>query len=126
MPLNENEERILQEIERRFYAHDPDAASRIGSTSLPKYLARNCRWAVLGFIGGLVILLVAFASSWVLGVVGFLVMVVSTVVLIRNIHQIGRFGLQQFGAVMGTHNLSEVIDDAARRLRRRLGQDGDD
>ena len=53
MPLNENEERILNEIEQRFYANDPESARRIGSTTLPKYLARNCKWATLGFVVGL-------------------------------------------------------------------------
>ena len=74
MPLNENEERILQEIEQRFLAHDPESANRLGSTTLPKYLARNCKWAALGFLAGLVVLLVGFASSWVVGVFGFAVM----------------------------------------------------
>ena len=50
MPLNEHEERILHEIEQRFYAHDPDSARRIESTTLDAYLARNCRWAAAGFV----------------------------------------------------------------------------
>ena len=81
MPLNENEERILQEIEQRFLAHDPESANRLGSTTLPKYLARNCKWAALGFLAGLVVLLVGFASSWVVGVFGFAVMLGSAIVL---------------------------------------------
>jgi hypothetical protein len=71
VPLSEDEERILNEIERGFYRHDPRSAKRISGTTLPRYLARNCRWALLGFIGGLIILLVSFASSWILGLVGF-------------------------------------------------------
>ena len=56
MPLNEHEDRILQEIEQRFYDHDPESARRIDSTTLPRYLARNCRWALLGFLLGLIVL----------------------------------------------------------------------
>src|ERR1700722_16476660 len=93
LPLNENEQRILHEIEKRFHAEDPESARRLGSTTLPGYLARNCKRAALGFVAGLVILLVAFASSWILGVLGFLVMVVSAVVLIHNLHRMGRFGI---------------------------------
>jgi hypothetical protein len=90
VPLNENEERILQEIEQRFYANDPESAHRIGSTTLPKYLARNCKWAALGFGAGLVVLLIGFASSWIVGVFGFLVMLVSAIVLTHNLRRMGQ------------------------------------
>ncbi len=125
MPLNENEQRILQEIEKRFHAEDPESARRLGSTTLPGYLARNCRRAGLGFVVGLVILLVAFASSWILGVVGFLVMVVSAVVLIHNLHRMGRFGIQQIHSSASHQRFGEALDDATRRFRRRFGRDGE-
>jgi Protein of unknown function (DUF3040) len=125
VPLNENEERILQEIERRFYAHDPESAKRISSTTLAKYLARNCRWAALGFIAGLVVLVVGFASSWVVGVVGFLVMVVSAVILVRNLRRMSRLGLEHMSRSLAGGNLGQAIDDAAKRFRRRLGRDED-
>lgn len=125
MPLNENEERILREIEERFHAHDPDSARRISSTTLPRYLARNARWATLGFVGGLVILLVGFASSWIVGVFGFLLMVVSAVALIRNLHRMGKFGLQQLKSQTSERNLGQAIDEATKRFRRRFGQDDD-
>jgi hypothetical protein len=117
--LNENEERILQEIERQFHAADPKSAKRIGSTSLPRYLARNSRWAALGLLVGLVILVVGFASSWIVGVFGFLIMVASTVVLIQNLRKMGRLGIQKLVQTFGGENLDEVT----RRLRRRFGHD---
>jgi Protein of unknown function (DUF3040) len=123
LPLNENEQRILHEIEKRFHAEDPESARRLGSTTLPGYLARNCKRAALGFVGGLVILLVAFASSWILGVFGFLVMVVSTVILIHNLHRMGRFGIQQIHSSTSHQRFGEAMDDAAKRFRRRFGSD---
>jgi Protein of unknown function (DUF3040) len=125
VPLNEDEQRILREIEQRFHADDPDSAKRIGSTTLPGYLARNCKRAALGFLAGLVILLVAFASSWILGVFGFLVMVISAVVLIQNLHRMGRFGIQQIHSSNRRESLGEALEDAARRLRRRFGREGE-
>jgi len=125
VPLNEDEQRILREIEERFHAEDPDSAKRIGSTTLPGYLARNCRRAALGFLAGLVILLVAFASSWILGVFGFLIMVISAVVLIQNLHRMGRFGIQQIHSSSRRESLGEALDDAARRLRKRFGRPGE-
>jgi hypothetical protein len=123
--LNENEQRILEEIERRFYAHDPDSARRIESTTLPRYLARNCRWATLGLLAGLAILVVGFASSWILGVFGFLIMVGSAVLLIQNLRRMGRFGMQQMAKSMSGRNLGEAIEEAARRFRQRFRSDGD-
>jgi hypothetical protein len=123
VPLNENEERILQEIEQRFYANDPESAHRIGSTTLPKYLARNCKWAALGFGAGLVVLLIGFASSWIVGVFGFLVMLVSAIVLTHNLRRMGQHGWRQVTASLRGRKFNEAVDDAARRLRRRLGND---
>ena len=123
MPLNEDEQRILQEIERQFHADDPESAKRIGSTTLPRYLARNCRWAAFVFLLGLIILVVGFASSWVVGIFGFLVMVAAAVVLIQNLHKMGRLGLQQVSRSIGGHNVSGALDDAAKRFRQRFSKD---
>ncbi len=126
MPLNEDEERILAEIERQFHATDPDSAKRISSTTLQRYLARNCKWAAVGFMIGLVILIVAFASSWILGIFGFLIMLASAVVLIQNLHKMSRLGLEQVSRSIGSRNLNEAVEDFSRRLRRRLGRDDED
>lgn len=123
MPLNEHEERILHEIEQRFYAHDPESARRIESTTLDAYLARNCRWAAAGFVVGLIILLAAFASNWVVGVFGFVVMLASAVMLIQNLRKIGRRGMEELRRSMGSRSVAEIAEDAARRLRRRLGRE---
>ncbi len=123
MPLNENEERILREIEQRFLAHDPESAHRLGSTTLPKYLARNCRYAALGFLAGLVVLLVGFASSWIVGVFGFAIMLVSAIVLTHNLRRMGEHGFRQLSQALRGRNFNEAIDDAARRFRRRFGGD---
>lgn len=125
MPLNEDEQRILEEIERRFYAHDPDSARRIGSTTLSAYLARNCRWSALGLVAGLIVVVVGFASSWVIGVFGFLIMVASAVALIQNLRKISRYQLEQVTRSWNGRNISEALDEAARRFRQRFrGEDG--
>jgi hypothetical protein len=120
VPLNEHEERILHEIEQRFYAHDPESARRIESTTLNAYLARNCRWAAVGFVVGLIILLAAFASNWVVGVFGFVVMLASTVVLIQNLRRIGRKGIDELRQSIGSRSLADVLEDAVRRMRGRF------
>lgn len=121
MALNEHEERILQEIEQRFYAQDPESAHRLRSTTLRAYVARNCRWAGAGFIAGLLVLVASFASDWVVGVFGFLLMLVSAVALVQNLRRLGRHGLAELRATGGSKTLGELAEEAARRLRRRLG-----
>ncbi|HEX6393236.1 MAG TPA: DUF3040 domain-containing protein [Acidimicrobiales bacterium] len=124
MPLNEHEERILHEIEERFYKHDPESAQRISSTTLPAYLARNCRWAAAGFVAGLVILLAAFASDWIVGVFGFVIMLASAVVLIQNLRKISRRGLDELRGSVKARGFNDAVEDMARRFRKRFnGED---
>jgi predicted outer membrane lipoprotein len=123
VPLSEDEERILNEIERGFYRHDPRSAKRNSGTTLPRYLARNCRWALLGFIGGLIILLVSFASSWILGLVGFGVMTAMAIVFVQNMRRMGRHGWQQLTSNLDRRGFAERYGETTKRLRRRLGDD---
>ena len=50
MPLSEEEQRILSEIERRFYASDPKTAHQLSTTTLYRHAGRNCKWAAVGFV----------------------------------------------------------------------------
>src|SRR5438094_536673 len=74
MPLSEDEQRILQEIEAQFYANDPQLAQQVSETTLYRHATRNIKWAVLGFVVGFLVLLTSFASSLFFGFVGFLAM----------------------------------------------------
>ena len=42
VPLSEDEQRILHEIERRFYESDPAFASQVSQTTLYRHAGRNC------------------------------------------------------------------------------------
>ncbi len=57
MPLSEDEQRILQEIEAQFYANDPQLAQQVSETTLYRHASRNIKWAALGFVVGFVVLL---------------------------------------------------------------------
>ena len=52
MPLNEREQRILEEIERQFYQEDPKLAQTVAKTTLESVTRRWQRLAVVGFVGG--------------------------------------------------------------------------
>ncbi len=120
MPLSEDEQRILHEIEQQFYESDPAFAREVGKTTLYRHAGRNLKWATLGFICGFVLLLVAFASNLYLGFAGFLVMLGSAVIFERNLRKMGRAGWRQVSDTMKTHNLRESMGDAGKRIRKRF------
>jgi hypothetical protein len=123
VPLSEDEQRILHEIERRFYEHDPEYAKTIESTTLYKALGRNCKWAAVGFLAGLVILLVSFASNLFFGAFGFAVMLVSAIVFTQNLRKMGRAGWQQMTEQMRHHSVNDLLGDTRRRFRERFKRD---
>ena len=120
MPLSEDEQRILHEIEQQFYEHDPDLAREVGSTTLYRHAGRNLKWAALGFVAGFALLLASFASSLVLGFIGFLVMLACAFVFERNLRKMGRAGWAQMTESMRGGHLRDVFGDAGERLRKRF------
>ena len=122
MPLSEDEQRILQEIEQQFYEHDPALAGEIGSTTLYKHAGRNLKWAAFGFVAGLAVV-IAFLANLLVAFVGFLVMLTCAVIFERNLRKLGRAGWQQMTESMRAGNLREYFGDAGNRLRRRFKKD---
>ncbi len=120
MPLSEDEQRILHEIEQQFYESDPAFAREVGKTTLYRHAGRNLKWAALGFVCGLALLIATFASSLLLGFGGFLVMLASAIVFERNLRKMGRAGWQQVTGNMRGHNLRETLGDAGKRIKRRF------
>ena len=118
MPLSDEEQRILSEIERRFYATDPKTAHQLSTTTLYKHAGRNCKWAAVGFVAGLALLLVSFASSLFLGAAGFLVMLGSAFVFERNLRKMGRASWQEMSEAMRARG--GPLGDANKKLRERF------
>jgi len=77
MPLNEDEQRILEEIERQFYEEDPELARSVADASLSSRLRPRRRLAAAGFIVGLIVMLASFTSSVWIAALGFVLMLVS-------------------------------------------------
>ncbi len=87
MPLSEHEQRMLRQIERQF-EHEHGLARALRTPVDPHNALRTAKRAALGFLVGLICLLVSFASSWLVGVVGFLTMLVSTVKLVQSVRRL--------------------------------------
>ena len=77
MPLNEDEQRILEEIERQFYEEDPELARSVAGASLSSKALTHRRLAIAGFAVGLVVMLASFTSSVWIAALGFIIMLAS-------------------------------------------------
>lgn len=119
MPLSEDEQRILHEIEANLSATDPKLVQQVSDTTLYRHAARMIRWAVLGFIGGLILMLATFTSVLVLGLVGFLAMLFCLLVIERNARKMGRAGMESITGSMRNGSLKSVFSDAGERWRER-------
>ena len=123
MPLSEDEQRILHEIERSFYENDPAFARGVSQTTLYRHAGRNLKYAAAGFVVGMVVLVVSFASSLVLGMVGFLAMLGSAFVFERNLRKMGRAGWQQMTQSMRDKGIGDAMNNTRSRLRDRFRKD---
>jgi hypothetical protein len=125
VPLSEDEQRILQEIEQQLYASDPELAREVSSTTVYRHAGRNLKWAALGFGAGVVLMvasLVSFGGSYqVLGAfAGFLVMLAAALFFQRNLYKIGRAGRQQWLDSMRASGVKDYFGSAGRRVRDRF------
>ena len=77
MALNENEQKILDEIERQLYEDDPKLAEMVAKAVRGGAERWKMRLGVAVFVAGAVIMFVSFPRSWAVAGVGFLIMVVS-------------------------------------------------
>ncbi|MFT8395688.1 DUF3040 domain-containing protein [Propionibacterium sp.] len=75
MPLSNEEQRMLEELEASLVADDPHLAHTLGASKTPRQVhGRRVGLAGAGFIVGLVLLLVGMQTSFIVSVVGFVVM----------------------------------------------------
>src|SRR5438046_9033763 len=83
MPLSDEEQKILREIEAQLNATDPGLVEQVSRTTLYRHSARVIRWAALGLLGGLILLVFTFASSVWVGAIGFGIMLACSLVIER-------------------------------------------
>ncbi len=77
MPLNDKEQRILDEIERQFLQDDPKLARAVGTSSAADVFRRAARRTIAGFVLGLAFMLLFFTSNTLVAMLGFVIMVAS-------------------------------------------------
>ena len=80
MPLSEHEQRLLEQMEKALYAEDPKFATSLRSASTARAARGRAALGVLVLLAGIGLLIAGVAVGLAaLGVVGFLAMLVGTV-----------------------------------------------
>jgi hypothetical protein len=124
LPLSEDEQRILHEIERSFYENDPTLARDLQGASLTRLAVRNCKLSAVAFIVSLVTMVAFFASMTWVGAASFLVMLLSSFVFVTNLRKLGKGGWPPLGPAVRGHNINDMFGDTRKRLRERFRRDG--
>jgi Protein of unknown function (DUF3040) len=89
MPLSEHEQRILRQIERQLQ-QERGLARALRMPADAREASRNAKRASGIFVLGLVLLSVSFATYWLVGLVGFLIMFGSAVILVQSVRRLAR------------------------------------
>ena len=124
VPLSEDEQRILREIETHLYESDPRLAREVAETTVYRHAFRNIKWAMLGFMAGVVSMIWLLSTSYWLAFGGFLLMLVSLLFLEHNARRLGRAGLDHITQSMRSGGLRDVMGGAGLRMRERFGRHG--
>ena len=123
MPLSENEQHILREIEEGLSATDPKLVQQVTDTTLYRHGWRRIKWSAAGFVAGLLLMVFTFTTTLVLGVAGFVVMLGCALAIEQNVRKLGRAGLESLTGSMRHGALKSRLDDVESRWRQRLGHD---
>lgn len=125
MPLSEDEQRILSEIEDHLYESDPALAREVAQTTIYTHAFRNLKWAFLGFLVGAVLMVVLLSTSFVFAFGGFLMMLASLLWFENNARKLGRAGLEQMTQNFRGGGFGGALGGAGSRMRERFQRPDD-
>jgi uncharacterized membrane protein YphA (DoxX/SURF4 family) len=100
MPLDDREQRILEEIERQFYEEDPKLAETVRSTTIASISARQLRWAILALAVGIGIMLGFFTRITPVALAGFVVMVGAVAWIVSIVQRRSGAGVGALGTLV--------------------------
>ncbi len=125
MPLSEDEQKILRQIEEQFYESDPDFAGELGRHSVYAHLIRRLKWAGFAFVAGVIGLVAALAteSHFLFAFGGFVVMLAAALWFERSLRKLGRAGVEKLTSSMRASGLGDSVRGAGDRVRDRFRRD---
>ena len=105
MPLSEDEQRILRQIEESL-GTDERFAQAVSPSGLYRHSARKVRWAIFGAVVSLVATIGLLQVHFMLAFVGFLGMLACVLVIERQLRAIGKAGMQDIAATIKSSRLN--------------------
>lgn len=99
MPLSENEQRILRQIEEQLET-DERFASAVSPAGLYRHSVRIVRWAALGVIAALALTIAALRIHFLLAFGGFLGMLGCVLVIESQLRAMSKAGLKDVAATL--------------------------
>lgn len=120
VPLSEDEERIIREIERELSASDPDLVREVSSATVYRHAGRNLKWATAGFVAGAVFMVATLSVHPLVAFVGFLIMLASLLWFDRNLRKMGRAGWQEWSTSMRAAGMKDYFGGAGQRVKDRF------
>ena len=119
MPLSEEELRLLEQMERALVEEDPKLASTLRGTSLRRSARRRAIVAGVCFVIGVVVLMTgAVARITPVGIVGFVIMLVSASVAVTALRARQSGQAEPRSAGHPAHGFTVIDGGRAGRLRR--------
>ena len=116
VPLSEDEQRILSEIEHQLRASDPDLARQVSETTVYSAPLRRTRLAVAGLIVGLVVTIALLTVNAIAAFfVGVGLMFASAFYLERNIRHLGRMGMNQLASTVRSAGVRDMFGVSSTR-----------
>src|SRR3954447_21773996 len=89
VPLSENEQRLLEQMERALYAEDPKFASALRGADPRTHARRRVIKASVGFVIGIALLMVGVIAKMApISVIGFIVMLAAAFFALSSWRQI--------------------------------------
>ena len=104
MPLSEDEQRILAEIEKNLHESDPRLAREVSETTVYRHALGSLKWSLLGIVLGVVVMVATHQIHFLVAFGGFLLMLISAIGLERNLRLMGRAGVDQFSRAFRVAN----------------------
>ncbi len=120
MPLSEDEQRILSEIEQEFYDSDPEFAREVSETTLYKHAIRRLRWATVFGLAGLIGIFVGLQFHVAAAAGAFLIAFGAAVVIERNVRAMGKLGVAKVSSALRGRRSGREGGGLSDRIRRRF------
>jgi hypothetical protein len=131
VPLSEDEQRILSEIEQKLYETDPSLAHGIADTTVYSDAYRQLKRGVVCFVLGVVAMISTLHIAFSFGgvpvwpAVAVIVMFASAIYIEANARRMGKAGIDQLTQSMRAAGVRDYFGQRNSRLRDRFRKDED-